>query len=221
MSRVLASRSQNPPIEVLLAATDVLASGGVLICPTDSVYGVACAATSENPALTRVFELKRRDFAQTLPLLVPRVDDLERWGRAVSPAALRLAEIFWPGALTIVVRAAETLPKDCVARDGTVALRMPALELVRELSLRVGAPLAATSANLHGEPPARSIAELAPALLEGADLVIDGGLAPLGVASTIVDCSSSRPRILRRGALDEKLLFGALGEEPDLGRRGG
>ena len=174
--------------------------------PTDSVYGICCAATPGNPAHGRIFDIKRRDRAQTLPWFVADVDDLARYGLDVSARALRLAERLWPGALTIVVRAsAEVPPEYAQPGDGgaTIALRVPASDLDRAVVRALGVPLAQTSANTHGAPAATSGSGLDPAIVAAADLVLDAGPAPVGVASTIVDATSDELRILRAGALDE------------------
>lgn len=205
-AKILQVDQVDPAEDVLARATDVLASGGVLVMPTDSVYGIGCAALPHNPALGRIFQIKRRDRAQTLPLLVADPADLTRYGRDVPDRAQRMADAFWPGALTLVVRASEALPSEYVAADGTVALRCPDSNLVRELCRRVGAPLATTSANTHGAPSATSGSAVEPRIVAEADLTLDAGPAPVGVASTIVDCAGAEPVVLREGALSSSEL---------------
>ena len=184
-----------------------LSTGGVAIVPTDSVYGIACAATPGNPAHERIFAIKRRDRAQTLPLLVEGPEALDRLAAEPVPAAARaLAQAFWPGALTLVVRASSAIPPEYVAANGTIALRAPASPYLLAAMRRLGVPLACTSANLHGQPAASNTADLAPEVVAEADLTLDGGPAPLGVASTIVDCTEGSLRILRAGALDEQAI---------------
>ena len=129
-----------------------LVAHGVVVVPTDSVYGLAAACVSGNPGHERIFEMKGRDRAQTLPLLVADYDSLDVLARDVRPWARELVRRFWPGALTIVVEASDALPRDFVAADGSVALRMPDSVLVRELARRCGGALAVTSANTHGAP---------------------------------------------------------------------
>ncbi len=187
-----------------------LASGDVAIIPTDSVYGIGCAALGGNPAHARIFELKGRERSQTLPLVLGSADDLARYAEEVAPSALRLAKRFWPGALTLVVRASDAVPAGYRAPDGTVGLRVPDHAFVRALCRALGAPLALTSANLHGEPPARGVEELDPQLAASVDWVVDGGPAPLGVASSVVDATGRALRILRAGALREEDLLAAL-----------
>ena len=206
MGAILTTSQTNPSSEVVERAAEVLRAGGVAVLPTDSVYGICCAATPGNPAHERIFDIKRRDHAQTLPWFVADAADLAVYGRDVSEWALRLAERHWPGALTIVVRASDAVPPE-YAQPGeggaTIALRVPDSPLDRAIVRAVGTPLAQTSANTHGAPAATSGAGLEPTIIDAADLVLDAGPAPVGVASTIIDATGVEPRVLRAGALTE------------------
>lgn len=202
MGQVLRVNQMEPVVEVLAEAVATLAFGGVLVMPTDSVYGIGCAAMAGNPAHERIFQIKRRDRSQTLPWLVADFEDLSRYAAEVTPVALSLVTEFWPGALTLVVRASEAVPAEYRSSDGTIALRMPDSNLVRELARRAGAPLATTSANTHGEAAATSGSSVEPRIVEEADLTLDAGPAPLAIASTIVSLVDGEPRILREGAID-------------------
>ena len=180
----------------------VLLAGGVVVLPTDSVYGIGCAATPRNPGLARTFQIKRRDLSQTLPWLVADRGDLDRYGRDVPAWAYRLAERYWPGALTLVVRASDLVPAEYRRTDdGTIALRLPDANLVRALARAVGCPLAITSANTHGAAPATTGSGVEDRLVEQVDLVYDGGPAPIAVPSTIVGCTGDVPVVLREGAI--------------------
>lgn len=201
MGAVVRTDQNNPSRAVIDQAVATLALGGVLVMPTDSVYGIGCAATPNNPAYQRIFEIKHRDLTQTLPWLVADVSDLLRYGDEVPEYAKCLAERYWPGALTLVVRASEAVPQEYCAADGTIALRCPDSNLVRQLARAVGAPLATTSANTHGETAATSGSGIEPRIVAEADLTLDAGPAPLAIASTIVSCLGERPVILREGAI--------------------
>ncbi len=193
--------NQNEPQEAVVdEAARVLRAGGVVVMPTDSVYGIGCAATPHNPAHERIFAIKQRDRAQTLPWLIGDADDLRTYGRNVAAWMERLAHELWPGALTLVVEASAAVPAEYVAANGTIALRVPDSNLVRAFARRVG-PLATTSANTHGEAAATSGGAVEQRIVDAADLTLDAGTAPVGIASTIVGCVDGKPRVYREGAL--------------------
>lgn len=191
-------------------AVALLRAGGVLVMPTDSVYGIGCAATPGNPAHECIFAIKERPRDMALPWLVADAGDLMRFSAELAPAAAKLAAAFWPGALTLVVRAGDEVAPEYVAADGTIALRLPDSPLVREIARRLGCALATTSANTHGEAAAVSGSGVEAAIVEAADLTLDAGPAPIAIASTIVDVSCTEPRILRVGAISPEDIAAAL-----------
>ncbi len=217
MGSVIFTDQNNPSRSVTDQAVATLALGGVLVMPTDSVYGIGCAATPNNPAYQRIFEIKQRDLAQTLPWLVADVSDLQQYGDELPAYAVKLAEQYWPGALTLVVRASEAVPQEYRAADGTIALRCPDSNLVRQLARAVGAPLATTSANTHGEAAATSGSGVEPRIVAEADLTLDAGPAPLAIASTIVSCLGEDPAILREGAIPAAQIMQGVAEPPARG----
>ena len=149
MGEVVSVDQERPDAAVVERAARVLREGGVAVVPTDSVYGICCAATPGNPGHERIFEIKCRDRAQTLPWFVADAADLDRYGCAVPAWARSLAGTYWPGALTLVVRASEAVPVEYAQPmpDGpTIALRVPNSELCRALVRSLGCPLAQTSA---------------------------------------------------------------------------
>ena len=201
MGSILQVDQTHPGKAVFDEAVATLAFGGVLVMPTDSVYGIGCAAMPANPAHERIFAIKRRDRAQTLPWLVADPSDLATYAAEVPAYAVALAARYWPGALTLVVRASDAVPPEYRAADGTIALRCPDSTLVRNLARAVGAPLATTSANTHGADAATNGSGVERRIVAEADLTLDAGEAPVGVASTIVNCTGDRPVVLREGAL--------------------
>ncbi len=197
----LVNITQGPCHDIVEQAGDILKAGGVTIFPTDSVYGIACATLPDNPGLKRIFSLKQRDPALTLPLLIASPEELELWACSISSTARKLAQAFWPGALTLIVEASKALPQEYVRPNNTVALRVPAYELVCDIVRYTGVPLATTSANIHGMPSPVCADDIDAALLKGVDLTLDGGPSSLGLASTIVDASQEALRIIRTGAI--------------------
>lgn len=191
-------------------AADCLTAGGLALVPTETVYGVgvaisAFAANLETPGpdtgYGRIFTLKQRELIQTVPWLVDGPAALERCGKDVPHSICALAEKLWPGALTLVVPAADDVPSFMRAADGTVALRASASPVVQELIARCGSPLAVTSANTHGKPAPISFDEVEPRILAGVDVAIDAGETPCRDASTIVAVRDGELQILREGAL--------------------
>lgn len=198
--RIVACDQADPAPEVLEDAAQVLREGGVVVMPTDSVYGIGAAAVPGNPGHARIFEIKRRDLAQTLPLLVADAEGLSRYAVDVPAWAQELAEKAWPGALTLVVRASEEVPAEFRRADGTVALRVPDSALVRALAREVG-PLAVTSANTHGMPAPATSDDIERRIADAADLTLAAGPTPAGEASTIVDATGAEPKVIRQGAI--------------------
>lgn len=216
MGAVITASQSNPSSEEVGRIAEALRAGGVVVLPTDSVYGICCAATPGNPAHERIFDIKHRDRAQTLPWFVADARDLAVYGHDVPEWALRLAERHWPGALTLVVRASDAVPAEYAQptpSGPTIALRVPGSELDRAVVRAVGSPLAQTSANTHGAPSATTGHGVELAIVEAVDLTVDGGAAPVGVASTIVDATGEAPRVLREGAISESEVL-LLAREP-------
>ena len=192
-------------------AAQVLRTGGLVLMPTETVYGIGVsvaaysrlAADAPAPATGygRIFTLKRRDVRQTVPWLVGGERDLDVYGADVSDGVRALARAFWPGALTIVVKAAACVPAFMRAADGTVALRASASPVVQALVRACASPLAVTSANTHGSPAPTSFEQVEPRVLAGVDAAIDAGATVCQDASTIVSLLDGRLEIIRQGAL--------------------
>ena len=175
----------------LPAAADVLLRGGVVILPTETVYGVACHPDFP-AALERIRAMKRREAAKPFQLLAADAEAVWADGALRTPAAERLAA-HWPGPLTAI------LPRATGPAEG---YRVPDCPLLRELLRRCGGRLRCTSVNLSGEPPARDVQEAAAALGAAVDLLLDGGVARLGVSSTVAQLlPDGALRILRQGSL--------------------
>jgi L-threonylcarbamoyladenylate synthase len=193
---VLDAHGDPPPRAALAAAVAALGAGQVVGVPTDTVYGLAVDAARPG-ATERVFEAKLRPRAVGLPVLVAEAADVDAVAAGVPEVARALMRRFWPGGLTVVLARRADLDLDLGDDETTVGVRCPDHPVIRSLCRMVG-PLATTSANRHGEPPAVEALEVAG--LAGVDLVLDAGRCA-GLPSTVVDCTGSRPRLLRAGAL--------------------
>ncbi len=181
-------------------AAEQLAAGGVIGLPTDTVYGIA-ASLGHAGAIARIFEIKERPLDKPIPVLVSSTRALMQIAHISDGAIRDLLDEFWPGPLTIVVPGVDGLPRGVRGGDGTVAVRLPNHPLAIEIIEKSGGAVACTSANLSGHPPALTADETAMNLRDKLDLVIDGGLAPGGVASTVVTMVDNELRIIREGGL--------------------
>jgi L-threonylcarbamoyladenylate synthase len=197
--------------DTLERALALLRAGEPIGVPTDTVYGVGAAAL-DAAAVLRLYAVKRRPLAQAIPLLIADESDLGQVTASVPAAARRLARL-WPGALTLVLPAAPQLPPELLAGGATVAVRLPGHDWLRSLIRALGAPLAATSANLHGQRDPQTAADVAAQLGDVLPLIVDGGPTPGPVPSTIVDCTGSELRLLRAGALGWERIEAAMGDE--------
>lgn len=184
-------------------AIETLTQGGVVVYPTDTVYGVGCRIDDDD-AVRRLFALKGRPHTEALPVLLADVAQLDQYARDVPPAARRLVSRFWPGALTVVVRRSERVPSLVAGGGPTVALRVPNHPVPRALVRAVGVPIVGTSANTHGMPSPVTAQLAVYDLGDRVDLVLDGGRVPGGRESTVVDVTSQSPRVVRQGAIPAK-----------------
>jgi L-threonylcarbamoyladenylate synthase len=187
-------------------AAERLVAGGVIALPTDTVYGVAASLAHEE-ALQRLFAIKRRPEERVLPVLISSTDALTRLAARVSDDVLLLLDRYWPGPLTVVIPAREGMPSLVTGPGDTVGVRLPNHPLAIEVIDKAGGAIACTSANRSGEPPARSADEVAESIGPELDLVLDGGLTPGGVPSTVIAIASDAVRILREGAIPAEHLL--------------
>jgi len=180
-------------------AVNVLSRGGLVVLPTDTVYGIAADAFTP-PAVQALLDAKGRGRQMPPPVLIPDVRTLDGLATDVHAGARALAEAFWPGGLTLVVRAQPSLAWDLGETHGTVALRVPDHETALALLRRTG-PLAVSSANTTGLPAAVTAQAAYDQLGESVAVYLDGGDAPGQVASSIVDATGETLRLVRAGAL--------------------
>ena len=177
-------------------ALEVLGNGGLVAIPTETVYGLAADA-SNDAAVRRVFSAKGRPADHPLIVHVAAAEQLPEWAATVPPAAALLADACWPGPLTLLVpKAAHVLRVVTGGRD-TVGVRVPAHPITTELLTRFGGGLAAPSANRFGKVSPTTAQHVAADLGTAVDYILDGGACPVGVESTIVDCSVGPPQLLR------------------------
>ncbi len=190
------------------AVASAVGHGKLVVIPTDTVYGIGADAFSHG-AVQALLDAKGRGRQMPPPVLVSSSATLEALASDIPDYARALAEEFWPGALTLVLRQQPSLAWDLGETRGTVAVRVPDHDFARAVIDRTG-PLAVSSANLSGQPVAHD-ADAAEAMLGGAvEVLVDGGPSSDAVASTIIDATGPAPRVLRRGAIDDAALLRVL-----------
>lgn len=196
-------------MDVLQYAAEKLRHGEVVAIPTDTVYGLA-ADPYNLSAVEQIFRVKGRPEERALPILVNSLDQAMLLAREVPGNFLRLAEEFWPGALTMVVDASHRLPLKVTANTGRIALRWPHSEVVMRLIEECDGPLTGTSANLSGSPSCTSAEQVLHQLGDRLALILDAGPSNSALPSTIVELLGETWKILREGAISEAEVEDAL-----------
>lgn len=182
-----------------------LISGQALIFPTDTVYGLGIAVgICESPAI--LFDIKEREQTKPVAWLVSSPESLNLYGKDVPDYAFVLARTFWPGPLTIIVKADSNVRASFRAEDGTIALRMPDNECALQLIERTGVPLATTSANISGQKPPSTFSEIDSKLLEKVSVALRDESKAIGTASTVVDCTGVNPQVIREGSVSRDMI---------------
>lgn len=204
MERLIVDPRQ-PDAAVISRVAAAIRAGKIVALPTDTLYGLAVNPFDAD-AVDRVCEAKGRPADRALPLVAADVTQVEDVLGPLPRTGRRLARRFWPGPLTLVLRAAERLAPAATGPGGTIAVRVPAHEVPRALCRASGLLVTATSANRSGEPATHDPDVVAATLGDVIDVLVDGGVTPGGAPSTIVDVVSSGARLIRAGAIEWDLI---------------
>jgi len=199
-----------PTDEAVLRAAQLLANGGLVAIPTETVYGLAANALDAD-AIDRVFAAKRRPAGNPLIVHVADTTMARRLAADWPTAAERITASLWPGPVTVIVPRSQSIPDAVTAGGPTVALRCPEHPLARWLIARLGSPLAAPSANRSTQLSPTTAGHVLDSLGNRVDLILDGGPCGRGIESTVVDCTTNPPRILRPGPIGRAELEAVLG----------
>ena len=199
MSTTYPTSSADERETAIEAAAQAVQRGGLVVLPTDTVYGIGADAF-DHGAVQALLDAKGRGREMPPPVLISAATTLPALATGIQQYVEALTEAFWPGPLTLVCEQQPSLTWDLGETRGTVAVRMPDHEVALALLERTG-PLAVSSANLSGLPPATEAAAADGMLGEKVEVVLDAGVSPGGEASTMLDVRLSQPRLLRRGAL--------------------
>ena len=189
-----------PQRDAIEEAAKWILAGGIVAIPTDTLYGLAVDPYNAD-AVRRLFDVKGRPSERGVPLIAADAAQVASGMIALSALALRLAERFWPGPLTVVVPAPPALAAAVTGGTGTIAIRVPADEVARRICRMAGRPITATSANISGAAATPDPDEVERTLGDRIDLLIDTGNTRGGPPSTIVDATSAEPRLVRAGAV--------------------
>jgi L-threonylcarbamoyladenylate synthase len=187
----------------LKTTANVLDSSGVIGFPTDTFYGLG-ANPFDPAAIDKIFTIKSRDNSKPILVLIGEGDQLSQIVEKVSKEADILIKAFWPGPLTLLFAAKSGLPSNLLGNGNTIGVRFPNSKIASQLMRKTGKPITATSANVSGSMECRSGSELFDVLGDKLDLILDGGNAPGGKASTIVDTSCFPPKLIRDGEIERK-----------------
>lgn len=199
--------SENPEPSLIRYAADQIRAGEVMGMPTDTFYGLA-ADPFNLRAVDRVYEIKSRSRHKPLSLLIESVDQAEELAQPLPEEFYALARKFWPGPLTMIIRASSRLPLKVTANTGNVALRVPNSAIPLAVVQAAGIPITATSANLSGESECTTAEAVREQLQGRISIIVDGGTSPREVASTIIDLTDEEARwkIQREGAISAQVI---------------
>jgi len=193
--------------EALEKSVFILNKGGLIVFPTDTVYGLA-AKFDEVDAIKRIYQVKGRDQTKALAVLIGNLEQIKIISPSISVNAAKLIKNFWPGALTIIFEKRKDLITP-LSIDNSIGIRIPDDPFVQQLSKRVG-PLATTSANRSGFPSTTKIDEVLEQIGDRIDLVVGGGECGGGIPSSVIDCRGEEIKILREGAIPKEEIYNKL-----------
>lgn len=184
----------------MLVAAEIIKNGGLLAVPTETVYGLA-ANGLDGGAVQKIYDVKNRPETKPISLLVSGMEDVEKFCEDIPKAAYKLAEIYWPGPLTMVLKKSDRVPEIVTAGGDTVGVRCPDHQKTLTIIRLCGVPLAAPSANLSGAPSPKCLSDVLHVFQDKIEGAVNGGRCTVGIESTIVDLTTDPPVLLRAGGL--------------------
>ena len=190
-------------LEKLKEPAKVIKDGGIVVFPTETVYGIGTNGLDEE-AVKRLYEVKQRPIEKPISLLVSNMEMINQIAKDITEKEYKIMEEFFPGPLTIILKKKENVPDIITAGKETVGVRMPSGEIARKLVEYANVPIAAPSANISGEPSGTNIKNIIKSFDGQVDYFIDGGESKLGIASTIVQVIDEKVHILREGSITKE-----------------
>lgn len=193
----------NIDFEKLKEPAKIIKDGGIVIFPTETVYGIGTNGFNEE-SIRKIYELKKRDFSKPISLLVSNMEMVKMVAEDISDLEYFLMKRFFPGPFTIILKKKKDVPDILTANGDTVGVRMPSGEIAKKLIEYAGVPIATPSANISGKPSGTNINDIIKDFEGKVDYIIDNGESKLGVASTIVKVVNNIPHILREGSITKE-----------------
>ena len=203
--------SRKPEPEIIAEAAAIIKKGGVVVFPTRCLYGLGADALDPH-AVEKIIKIKQRPADNPILVLIDCRRQLDSLVVNISPVAMAIMDTFWPGRVTLVFEAGDTLSNRLTAHTGKIGVRLAGHPVASALIKQVGSPVTGTSANLSGKPGCHQIQYLDPSIAKRVDLVLDAGMLEGGVGSTIVDVTEDRPQILREGQVTAEQILRILAE---------
>jgi L-threonylcarbamoyladenylate synthase len=189
---------RNPEAQFIDEAAAIIKQGGVVVFPTRCLYGLGADAFDPN-AVEKIITIKQRPADNPILVLIHSRRQLDSLVANITPKAVAIMDAFWPGRVTLVFEAGDTLSNRLTAYTGKIGVRLAGHPVASALIKQVGNPVTGTSANLSGKPGCHRIQYLDPPIAKRVDLILDAGMLEGGVGSTVIDVTSDRPQILREG----------------------
>lgn len=181
----------------------IIKQGGVVIFPTETVYGIGVSGLNEK-AVKKLYEVKQRPIDKPISLLVSDMNMINQIAQDITDLEYKLMEEFFPGPFTIILKKKDIVPNIVTANQNTVGIRMPESEIARKIVEYANVPIATPSANISGEPSGTNISVIMEKFEGKVDYIIDGGESKIGMASTIVKVINGVPHILRQGSISKE-----------------
>jgi L-threonylcarbamoyladenylate synthase len=191
--------------DIIAISSKVINQGGLVVFPTETVYGIGANALDKEAA-RRIYNVKGRPSDNPLIVHLASKDDVKRYTKEVTNDAMKLINAFWPGPLTIVLTKTDVIPFDITGGLSTVALRMPSHPVAKALIKASKVPICAPSANISGRPSSTLYKHVYEDLFGKVDVIIDGGQSMVGLESTVLDMTTDQPTILRPGAITKSMI---------------
>lgn len=187
----------------LMEPAKIIKNGGIVVFPTETVYGIGANGLDEN-SVKKLYNVKQRPWNKPISLLVSNMDMVNKVAKDITELEYRLMEEFFPGPFTIILKKKDIVPDIVTANQDTVGIRMPAGEIARKLVEYANVPIATPSANISGKPSGTSFEKVMRDFEGNVDFFIDGGESELGISSTIVKVIDGVPYILRQGSITKE-----------------